>query len=118
MELRGRSRHPSPDRRPTTPRSSRRSSPSRRSRAWWGDFDLERVKADLLGGDADEDPFVIEHDGAVVGYIQAVEENEPDFRHAGIDLFLRTDLTRVAASAPTRSGPSPRTSSTTAATTG
>ena len=61
--------------------------------AWWGDFDLERVKADLLGGDADEHPFVIEHDGAVVGYIQAAEENEPEFRHAGIDLFLRTDLT-------------------------
>ena len=31
--------------------------------------------------------------GAVVGYIQAAEENEPEFRHAGIDLFLRTDLT-------------------------
>ena len=61
--------------------------------AWWGDFDLERVKADLLGGDPDEHPFVIEHDGAVVGYIQAAEENEPEFRHAGIDLFLRTDLT-------------------------
>lgn len=58
---------------------------------WWGDFDLERVQADLIEGDPDEDPFVIEHDGEIVGYIQAVEEREPDFRHAGIDLFLRTD---------------------------
>ena len=58
---------------------------------WWGTFDLERVVADLIDGDPEEDAFVIEHDGEVVGYIQAVEENEPDFRHAGIDLFLRTD---------------------------
>jgi aminoglycoside 6'-N-acetyltransferase len=58
---------------------------------WWGSFDIERVKADLMGRDPEEHPFTIEHDGAIVGYIQAVEENEPDFRSAGIDLFLRTD---------------------------
>ncbi|HEV8403231.1 MAG TPA: GNAT family protein [Candidatus Limnocylindrales bacterium] len=58
---------------------------------WWGDFDLDRVVAELIVGDPDEMPFVIEHDGVVIGYIQAVEENEPDFRSAGIDLFLRTD---------------------------
>ena len=58
---------------------------------WWGTFDLERVVAELIDGDPEEDPFVIEHDGEVVGYIQAVEEEEPDFRHAGIDLFLRTE---------------------------
>ena len=58
---------------------------------WWGAFDLDRVVAELIDGDPEEDPFVIEHDGEVVGYIQAVEEDEPDFRHAGIDLFLRTD---------------------------
>ena len=57
---------------------------------WWGEFDLERVTAELIEGDPEEDPFVIEHDGEVIGYIQAVEEEEPDFRHAGIDLFLRT----------------------------
>ena len=58
---------------------------------WWGEFDLERVMHELVEGDPTEDPYVIEHDGEIVGYIQAVEENEPDFRHAGIDLFLRTD---------------------------
>jgi aminoglycoside 6'-N-acetyltransferase len=57
---------------------------------WWGAFDLDRVMADLIAGGPGEDPFVIEHDGRVVGYIQAVEEQEPDFRHAGIDLFLCT----------------------------
>jgi aminoglycoside 6'-N-acetyltransferase len=59
---------------------------------WWGDFDLDRVAAELIVGDPDESPYVIEHDGFVIGYIQAVEENEPDFRSAGIDLFLRTDV--------------------------
>jgi len=58
---------------------------------WWGTFDLERVRRDLTAGDSDEEGFAIEHEGAVVGYIQSVEEAEPDFRHAGIDLFLRTD---------------------------
>jgi len=59
---------------------------------WWGDFDLERVRTDLIEGGPDEEPFVIEHDGAIVGYIQARQEDDADFRHAGIDLFLRTDL--------------------------
>jgi aminoglycoside 6'-N-acetyltransferase len=58
---------------------------------WWGTFDLERVTADLMGADPEEHAFTIEHDGEIVGYIQAVEEEEPDFRSAGIDLFLRTD---------------------------
>ncbi len=58
---------------------------------WWGTFDLRRVMADLIEHDPDERGFVIEHDGRTIGYIQSVEENEPDFRHAGIDLFLRTD---------------------------
>jgi aminoglycoside 6'-N-acetyltransferase len=57
---------------------------------WWGTFDVERVRRDLTAGDPDEEGFAIEHEGTVVGYIQAVEEREPDFRHAGIDLFLRT----------------------------
>jgi aminoglycoside 6'-N-acetyltransferase len=59
---------------------------------WWGDFDLERVKAELIEGDPDEEPFVIELAGSAIGYIQAVEENDPDFRHAGIDLFIRSDV--------------------------
>jgi aminoglycoside 6'-N-acetyltransferase len=58
---------------------------------WWGVWDLDRVVADLVHGGPGEMPLVIEHDGRIIGYIQAVEEEEPDFRHAGIDLFLRTD---------------------------
>ena len=60
---------------------------------WWGIFDLARVEADLTGAaDPDEEGFVIEADGVVVGYIQAVDEPEPDFRHAGMDLFLATEV--------------------------
>ena len=58
---------------------------------WWGTWDVARVQADLTaGGDPVEEGFAIVFDGSVVGYIQAVTEPEPDFRHAGIDLFLST----------------------------
>lgn len=57
---------------------------------WWPGYDLERVRREMVDGD-EEEPYVIEHEGRVVGYIQAVEENEPDFRHASIDLFMATD---------------------------
>lgn len=42
--------------------------------------------------DADEDTLVlvIEVDGKVAGSIQAAEESDPDYRHAGLDLFLAT----------------------------
>jgi aminoglycoside 6'-N-acetyltransferase len=32
--------------------------------------------------------FAIEHDGELVGYVQFWEEDDPEYRHAGIDLFL------------------------------
>lgn len=54
---------------------------------WWGppdEADLRR-QAD---GVADERSFAIENDGELVGLIQYLEENEPDFRNAGIDIFL------------------------------
>jgi aminoglycoside 6'-N-acetyltransferase len=59
---------------------------------WWGTFGLARVEKDLTGGnDPDEEGFAILADDRVIGYIQAVEETEPDFRHAGIDLFVATE---------------------------
>ena len=54
---------------------------------WWGapeESDLRR-KAE---GVTDERALAIETDGKLVGLIEYHEENEPDFRHAGIDLFL------------------------------
>jgi aminoglycoside 6'-N-acetyltransferase len=58
---------------------------------WWGDPD----EADLrhkAGGTADETAFAIEVDGVVVGLIQYHEEDDPMYRHAGIDLFLSQDV--------------------------
>jgi aminoglycoside 6'-N-acetyltransferase len=55
---------------------------------WWrgeGDMSSE-VAADLA--DADTQTFAIERDGHVVGAIQWSAENEPDYRHASIDIYL------------------------------
>lgn len=52
---------------------------------WWGDFGLEDVQREFIGS---ENGFVVEADGEVVGAIQYSEENDPMYRHAGIDLFI------------------------------
>ena len=39
-------------------------------------------------GSDDERALAIERESELVGLIQYHEENEPDFRHAGIDVFL------------------------------
>jgi aminoglycoside 6'-N-acetyltransferase len=56
---------------------------------WWGPR-REGVDVALDWLDADEDTvvFAIERDGRIVGSIQFAEEVDPDYRHAGIDLFL------------------------------
>ena len=55
---------------------------------WWPPFDRARVLAELVAERDDEEGFVIEHAGTVIGYIQSAEEPDPEFRHASIDLFL------------------------------
>lgn len=55
----------------------------------WGEHDEERVREELIG---DDDCFAIVIDGEVAGWIGAEEENEPDYRHVGIDIFLTTRL--------------------------
>jgi len=59
--------------------------------AWWPAFDVDRVHDELIAERADEEGFVIEHKGVVIGYLQIAEETDPEFRHASIDLFLATD---------------------------
>jgi aminoglycoside 6'-N-acetyltransferase len=54
---------------------------------WWGPPDEADLRRQAEGR-ADEKAFAIEREGELVGLIQFQEENEPDFRHAGIDLFL------------------------------
>lgn len=54
---------------------------------WWGRYDAERVRAELVNG-AGSVVYVIEADDQVVGSVQYFEEPAPDYRHASIDLFL------------------------------
>ena len=54
---------------------------------WWGLPDEAQLRRQADGVD-DEKAFAIETDGELVGLIQYHEENEPDFRHAGIDVFF------------------------------
>ena len=51
---------------------------------WWGP-----PAADFpLGDDPDATRFAIVEDGRVVGLVQYGEEEEPDYRHAWIDVFV------------------------------
>ena len=55
---------------------------------WWGSVDIEEeIGEEFIGAD---DGFVLEADREVVGAIEYCEENEPMYRHAGIDIFLTT----------------------------
>jgi aminoglycoside 6'-N-acetyltransferase len=53
-------------------------------RRWWGE---EEDFAAAVTDDLDQ-TFVIEHDGRVVGAIQWYEEEDPMYRHAGMDIYL------------------------------
>jgi aminoglycoside 6'-N-acetyltransferase len=58
---------------------------------WWGrpdETDLRRQAE----GESEETSFVITVGGAVAGLIQYVEENDPMYRHAGIDIFLSEEF--------------------------
>jgi aminoglycoside 6'-N-acetyltransferase len=58
---------------------------------WWPRFDEARVRNDLLGDD-DATYFVIEHDGRAVGIIGYYEEDDPDYRHAGMDIAVHPSV--------------------------
>jgi len=58
---------------------------------WWGPGPAAKAaRAWLEDEGAGTTTCVIEHEGAVVGSIQFSEEDDPDYRSAGIDLFLAT----------------------------
>ena len=56
--------------------------------AWWGGYDLERVRRELLGPHC----YAIELAGEVAGLILYREETDPDHRHAALDLALHPDF--------------------------
>ena len=53
---------------------------------WWPPREPDYIGAKLTR--ADLACWVVELDRELVGFVQAYEENNPEFRHAGLDLFL------------------------------
>jgi aminoglycoside 6'-N-acetyltransferase len=54
---------------------------------WWPGLD----EAELVGkalGKPDERFFAVMHDGETIGLVQYHEELDPEYRHAGLDLFV------------------------------
>jgi aminoglycoside 6'-N-acetyltransferase len=58
---------------------------------WRGGADLTASVTEDLD-DPDTHVYVIEHDGRVVGAVQWSSEETPDYRHAGIDIYLSPDV--------------------------
>ena len=53
---------------------------------WWRERDADYARSKL----ADDDLlcWVVELAGAAIGFVQAYEEKDPEYRRAGLDLFL------------------------------
>ena len=83
---------------------------------WWGDNDAGDVRRDLVEP-TDGVALAIEAGGELVGAITYEEETSPEYRHAGIDLFL-TAAAQGRGLGPRRSGSSSAISSTSSATIG
>jgi aminoglycoside 6'-N-acetyltransferase len=58
---------------------------------WWPDATDDDIAEQLENRDPDVDVWLVEADGRVVGLIQAAEETDPMYRHAGIDIVLHPD---------------------------
>ena len=56
---------------------------------WWGDYDADRVRREHLDDPGSEN-LVIEVGGEVAGLLLVSEEDDPEYRHAGLDISLAT----------------------------
>jgi aminoglycoside 6'-N-acetyltransferase len=73
---------------------------------WWPTEDATQEAAELLAGDDDTTLLVVEVKGRFAGVVLLAEEEDPQYRHAGIDIALApafhdrglgTDAVRAAA---------------------
>jgi len=57
---------------------------------WWGSRpdDREHHRAGFVADAAGREAFAIEVEGRLAGWLGVYEEDEPDYRHAGLDIFL------------------------------
>lgn len=56
--------------------------------AAWPGYDRVRVQEELIAEADDVVVFAIEHEGRVIGAIQYGEEDDPQYRHASVDVFV------------------------------
>lgn len=61
-------------------------------RRWWGPHDEAHHRAGFVEDAAGNEAFAIEVDGELAGWLGVYEENEPDCRYGGMDIFLATAL--------------------------
>jgi aminoglycoside 6'-N-acetyltransferase len=57
---------------------------------WFGSWDEARVRRDLIAPQDDEQVLAIDVDGDLAGMLLVSEEEEPDYRHASLDIGLAT----------------------------
>jgi aminoglycoside 6'-N-acetyltransferase len=57
---------------------------------WWEPREPDYVRAKL--DEENQACWVVELEGDVIGYVQAYEETHREYRHAGLDLFLRPEM--------------------------
>ena len=55
---------------------------------WWHGYDEARIREELVNERPDVVIWILEHHGEVIGAIQLWEQTDPDYFHAGIDLFV------------------------------
>lgn len=58
---------------------------------WWGVFDADRVRAELLA-DEDSTYLAINQEGRLVGIIGWYENDDPQYRYAGMDISVHPDV--------------------------
>jgi aminoglycoside 6'-N-acetyltransferase len=58
--------------------------------AWWGTYDEAALRDELT--DDRLTVWTIVVDGSPAGVVQAMEEDEPDYRHVSLDIFLSAEL--------------------------
>ena len=57
---------------------------------WWPRFDRKKIVDDLLHADDDTVVFTIVTEAQTAGVIQYWVEDDPDYRHAGMDIAVAT----------------------------
>jgi aminoglycoside 6'-N-acetyltransferase len=62
---------------------------------WWHQPDPDELRERIAGRTKPPEVVLgVEREGQLIGLIQYLEESEPDFRHASIDLFIATEHQR------------------------